>query len=98
MTGADPEKHRLLFRAAFKGERTARMEAASRRNQRRVWHLAPQWPARAAVSRIRRRHGGEEGSRVWVLGFMHDLLCGSLLDNPAEVHHSDPIGDHAGEG
>ena len=59
--------------------------------------------ARQLALRLRRLaaevgNGGEQRPRVRVSGFARHLLGGPDLDDPAEVHDGDPVGDEPGDG
>src|SRR5664280_2346013 len=53
---------------------------------------------RALLSRVRHRHGRKKCLGVGVLGVLVDLGPGAGLDDPAQVHDRNPVGDVAYDG
>ncbi len=82
-------------RAVVVGERrAARVEAAAGRDPGRVGDLAAQHDR---LEPLHLRHHREQRPRVGVAGRAEHLLGRAGLDDPAEVHHRDPVGDVPGQ-
>ena len=86
----DPEPRRL----ARRDERAARVEAAAGRDARRVGRLAGE-DLRLHLRRL--RDDREQRARVGMARVAEQLLGRALLDDPAEVHDRDPVGDVPGQ-
>ena len=84
--------HRV--RLARGQRRAARVEAAARRDPGRVGDLAAQHDR---LEPLHLRYDGQQRLRVGVLGRGQHLLGRPGLDDPAEVHHRDPVGDVPGQ-
>src|SRR5215212_1780929 len=76
--------------------RTAGVKAAARRDVGWIWRLACQNLVGPAAPDL--RGYGEQGFRVWVQRLGEHRLCRSKLDDLAQIHDSDPVGERPGEG
>src|SRR5215467_12208074 len=78
-------------------ERAARMEDAACGRIERAWHLAAQHEMLATRLElgIRNRHRGQERARVRMQRIVVERLAIGKLDDLAEIHHRDTIGDVA---
>ena len=100
-TGCAPPRarheRRLLLRADLLRLPAARPEAAAGRRVRRARHVSLEHDPRAlaALGRGLDRHRREERLRVRMHRRVVDLLARPDLDDLAEVHHRDPVGDVA---
>ena len=70
------------------------MEPTALWNPRRIGGLTLQHLRRHS---LHLRHHREQRAGVRVPGVVEQLLGRALLDDPAEVHHGDPVGDVPGE-
>ena len=77
-------------------DRAARMEPAAGRKLDRVGRLAAQDLNRGPMPRVPARHDREQRLRVRMPRTLDDLASGSFLDDAAEVHHADAIGEARG--
>ncbi len=93
-TGGISSAHRLLHL------RASRAEHASRGRVDRAGQVALQQDAlpRPLGSRVGQWHGGGQSVGVRMQRRTVDLLRVGDLHDPAEVHHSDPVGDVAHDG
>ena len=75
--------------------RAARMEVARARRVQRARHVALEHDrlAGATTLGIGDRNGGEQRSRIRVLGLLVELQLWRQLDDLAEVHDEDAVGD-----
>src|SRR3954467_2541605 len=90
----------LVGRANLGGPGTARAEAATGRRVDWAWHIASQHQplARGVAFRIGNRHRRQQGIRVRVNRPAVQVFRGRILNDLAEIHHRDPVGnvaDHA---
>ena len=74
--------------------RAARVEPAAAGDPGRVGHLALEHDR---LDPLDLRHDRQQGPGVRVLRRLQDLLGRAALDDPAEVHHRDPVGDVPGQ-
>ena len=88
---------RLDLRADVRGPRAAGVEAACLGRVRRARHVALEHDLLAGrvLARVRDRHRGEQRDGVRVDRVLVDLVRGPDLDDLAQVHHRDPVGDVA---
>jgi hypothetical protein len=77
-------------------DRAARVEAAALRDVYGVRRFALEDLRPGAVARVAARDDREERLRVRVPRVGDDLGGGALLDDPAEVHDRDPVGEAGG--
>ena len=82
----DPQPRRL----AGRDQRAARVEAAAGRDARRVGRLAGEDLRRHPLAL---GHDRQQRARVRMARVRQQLLGRPLLDDPAEVHDRDPVGD-----
>src|SRR6478735_10481539 len=54
--------------------------------------LRPQFPPLALLVRIGQRDGRQESLGVGLLRVPQDLVPAALFDDPATLHHADPVG------
>ncbi len=102
MTAAEVEERRLLDAAAIEGQRAARMEAAARGDGGGVGRLALQDRPRAArafgdLRRLGRRQHADERPRVRVARIVDDRRGRADLQDLAQVHDRDAVGDDPGQ-
>jgi len=76
--------------------RTAGVKAAARGDMGRIRRLACQDLVGPATTDL--RGYGEQGFRVWVQGLGEHRLRRSKLDDLAQIHDRDPVGERPGEG
>src|SRR2546421_5793536 len=77
-------------------DRAAGMETAPGRNAQRVRRLSAEDLRPTPVARIAVGHHGQQRAGVRVLRVVDDLPRRPFLDDPAEVHDSDPVGKPRG--
>src|SRR5262249_38686071 len=82
----DPER-RGFHAAARLRDRTARVEAASRRNDERARRVAGQDRRLPGHRGVRRRNPRLERARVWMEGSLEQRVGRRFLDDLAQVHH-----------
>src|SRR5262249_8782269 len=86
-------KQRLVVPAGLAYERTTRVEAAARGRRQGAPNVAFEQGAFARCSRIGERHGSEQGTRVRMARLAEQFLGGRGLDDLAEIHYRDSVGD-----
>lgn len=74
-------------------DRAPRVKGATGRRVDRAGHLSLQDLASAAPSRVRHRDRREEGFCVGMLWMVEKLISVCNLDDPAQIHHSDPLAE-----
>src|SRR4051812_30109512 len=67
------------------------MEAAARRDAGSVGCLTLEDLGLAAMAGVAPRHDREQGTGVWMLRVLDDLVSRADLDDPAEIHHGDAV-------
>ena len=93
-----PLEARIDRRALSSAIGTAGMEPAARGDMDRVRRLAREDLRRRLLARVALRHHRDEGLRVRMLGVADDLPGRAVLDDPAQVHDGDPVGEMGGRG
>jgi len=91
------DQRRTRFPAALRRIGASRMERAARRRIQRIRHFAGDRGARLA-GHLEVRHRVEQHPRVRVAGRREKRPRGGELDDPAEVHDADAIGDVMDDG
>ncbi len=102
MPAPEVEERRLLDPAAIEGQRAARMEAAALGDEGGVRRLALQDRARATralgdLRRFGRRQDADQRPGVRVARVVDDGLGGADLQDLAQVHDRDAVGDDPGQ-
>ena len=87
------DKSRFLTTAAIVNERTPILKRASDRDLARVGCFPLEDDPPSSVVEVHRRHRRQQRLGVGMLRVLEDLLRGSDLDDPAQIHHRDAIGD-----
>src|SRR5215510_891473 len=87
------DKRRPLDPATFDSMGTPRVKVASRRGRKWTWNIALQQLPLSSRMRLRERDRREQGTGIGVPGAREQLVRGRGLDNAAEVHDGNPIGD-----
>ena len=93
--GAGGERRLLLVAERRLGERTAGMEAAAAGQADRAGRVADDRGSLGHASRNELGDGAEQALRVRVARIREELVHRRRLDDPAEVHHRDPVADVA---
>ena len=88
-------ERRVLLGADRLGDRAAGAEAAAGRRVDRARHVTREHDPGALAARDGLRVGREEGHRVRVQRPGEELVRGRDLDDAAQVHHGDAVGDVA---
>ncbi len=91
-------ERRLHLAADLLGERAAGTEAAAGRRVDRARHVARQHDPLDVATGDRLGVRREECLRVRVQRPQEEILRGGELDDLAEIHHRDPVGDVADDG
>ena len=86
-------RHAVLGVAEAVAQPAAGVEAAARRRVGRRGDVALEHEPLLADPRVGVGHGRQEGDRVRVAGLGVELVDGGQLDQPAQVHHPDPVAD-----
>ena len=86
-------QHRLLDSAAIERIRATRVEAAAGGKLDRTGHIAGKNDALAPGGRIRHRDRGEQRFGVRMQRIAEQLARRRDFDDPAEIHHGDPVAD-----
>ena len=89
------DQRRLLLPATFLGKGAARVKAAAAGRRQRARHLARQQVPLAPQRRVRHRHRGEQGAAIGMTRRGEQRGAGRALDDLAEIHHGDAVGDMA---
>src|SRR6516162_6036 len=84
---------RRLDLATGEGMRAARMEGATFRRIERRGHIPFEHDALSLDTRIRDRRRLDECARVGMFRRIEDVLLSANLDDAAEIHHRDAVGD-----
>ena len=90
---------RGFLAAAFRGLRTAGMEAAARRRIQRARQLAPDvllgraHRAFAVAQILKGRHRGQQGARIGMGGLPEQTLARALFHKAPQIHDQD-VGAH----
>ena len=92
MAVAEILKRRLLLGAALGRESASRPEGASVVEPRQIRRLTIDRYQSLAARLIEPGHRAQQAERVGMLGIVLDFLGVAALDDPAGIHHVDPVG------
>src|ERR1043166_2807314 len=92
----DGTQRRFVLQTPLNGELATRVKPAAHGHAHRVrGHALDRLQWQVSLS-IEARHGAKKSPRVRMFRMGEDILGRTLLDNPAGVHHNDPLA-HAGD-
>src|SRR5262245_53061174 len=87
------KKRRPLDPATFDSMGTTREKMASRWRRKRTWNITPQQLPLPPRVRLRDGDRCKQRTGIWMPWISEQLLRGCSLDDAAEVHDRDPVGD-----
>src|SRR5437773_1298887 len=93
MSLCDRLQRRVFTPAPIERIRASRVKMAAARRIAGAWYFAGENDAFPYGVRLRYRHRGKQGLRIGMHRRSKDVSLRSDLDNAAEIHHSDALGD-----